>query len=150
MQAMDRVDKVKALKVSTENKAFRKISAFRRDGTTDAALKVATNILLSGARATTCRGSLECVQGKYRQTGPLRYPDYVEGACCTGPVHYSVDVPEGNAHVATFEPGPAGEHPLGRFFGYFQDHYGWGTNLGHVVGIFENYIWVSSGPSPEL
>ncbi|CAM9878051.1 unnamed protein product, partial [Ectocarpus fasciculatus] len=163
MQAMDRVDKVKALKVSTENKlywnefyescsygeaeknrfarwleeyqqeraahqkarsahpdptkldadffrAFRKISAFRRDGTTDAALKVATNILLSGA----------------------------------------VDVPEGNAHVATFEPGPAGEHPLGRFFGYFQDHYGWGTNLGHVVGIFENYIWVSSGPSPEL
>lgn len=94
---------------------------------------------------------MECVAGKYRQVGPLRYPDYVEGACCTGPVRYPVDVPEGNAHVATYELGSAGEHPLGRFFGRFQDSDNWGTNLGGVVSLVEAYTCsTSSGPSPEL
>ncbi|CAN0035815.1 unnamed protein product [Ectocarpus sp. 6 AP-2014] len=74
MRAMARVDKAKALKVS-EDMAFHNVRIFCRDEMADAALKIATNILLSGIRATTCYGPRECVQGKHRQTGPLCYPD---------------------------------------------------------------------------
>ncbi|CAM9870092.1 unnamed protein product, partial [Ectocarpus sp. 12 AP-2014] len=136
MRVMDRVDEAKALKVSEENMAFHNVRIFRRDETADAALKIAANILLSGARATSCYGPMG-VQGIHCQTGPLCYPDNVEGACCTDPVSYSVDVPVG---VAPYKFGPAGEPPGARFSGRFQDDEAWKTNLGDVTNILEIHM----------
>lgn len=132
--------------------AFRNISRNENNLKTDTALEVATSILLSGARATTCACSLERVGvGKHRQVGSLRYPDYVEGACCTGPIRYSVDVPEGSAHIVGCGPGCFGPgcypRPCG---GRFQDRDGWGTNLDVLVNIVGNYLRLSNGPTPEL
>ncbi|CAN0092085.1 unnamed protein product, partial [Ectocarpus sp. 13 AM-2016] len=150
MRAMDRVDRAKALKVSEENMAFHNVLIPRRDETADAALKIATNILLSDARAISCYDPMECMQRIYCQIGPLCYPDNVEGACCTGPVPYSVDVPVGDAHVAPYEFGPAGDPPGARFFDRFQDDEAWGTYLGDVANILDIHMRASSGPSPEL
>lgn len=122
-------------------KAFVKL-AWVPQNITGAALEVATNILLSGARATTCLASVECVEGQYRLHS-LRYPDYVEGACCTGPIRYSVDVPDGDAHLAKWDT-------FGKYCSRFQNGRDWGKSLRDVAYIVADDLWKAKGPTPEL
>lgn len=108
-------------------------------------IEVATNILLSGARATTCFAPLEYVQGKYRyKVSSLRYPEYVEGACCTGPIGYSVDIPDGRAHI------PHSHFLNPPSFGCFQNDWNSGINLEDVVDLLNNDLMVEKGPTPEV
>ena len=123
--------------------AFRNISSICQNmEKACAAMEVATNILLSGARATTCLESWERVEGQYHLRS-LRYPGYVEGACCAGPIRYSVDVPDGDAHRVKWDF-------RGVNRGRFQDGAFTGINLQCVVDTLEYEIMKAKAPTPEF